>query len=102
MPIITSLSTRFLGHPRLTKPTFVGAFGFSLVSGTMRSSTVVNFFDMQSYNLNIPEISPLGTTKVIATLLDFEQLRDTLVRSSNIPVQSCIARRLDVRETAID
>src|SRR5262249_41889854 len=25
-PIITSLSTRFLGHPRLTKPTFSGAF----------------------------------------------------------------------------
>src|ERR1700730_615386 len=23
-PIITSLSTRFLGHPRLTKPTLVG------------------------------------------------------------------------------
>src|SRR5262245_1941679 len=25
MPIITSLSTRFLGQPRLTKPTFTGA-----------------------------------------------------------------------------
>src|SRR5260370_19740449 len=25
-PIITSLSTRFLGHPKLTKPTFRGAF----------------------------------------------------------------------------
>ena len=24
MPIITSLSTRFLGQPKLTKPTFVG------------------------------------------------------------------------------
>ena len=27
MPIITSLSTRFLGQPRLTKPTFAGACG---------------------------------------------------------------------------
>src|SRR6202162_6422758 len=27
MPIMTSLSTRFLGHPRLTKPTLAGAVG---------------------------------------------------------------------------
>src|SRR5208282_2449279 len=27
MPIITSLSTRFLGQPRLTKPTLAGAVG---------------------------------------------------------------------------
>src|SRR5206468_2730246 len=29
MPIITSLSTRFLGHPRLTNPTLGGALGAS-------------------------------------------------------------------------
>jgi hypothetical protein len=27
MPIITSLSTRFLGQPKLTKPTLAGAAG---------------------------------------------------------------------------
>ena len=29
MPIITSLSTRFLGQPRLTKPTLAGAAGLA-------------------------------------------------------------------------
>ena len=30
MPIITSLSTRFLGQPRLTNPTLVGAVGSNI------------------------------------------------------------------------
>ena len=30
MPIITSLSTRFLGQPRLTKPTLAGAAGLEV------------------------------------------------------------------------
>jgi hypothetical protein len=30
MPIITSLSTRFLGQPRLTKPTLAGAVGLEV------------------------------------------------------------------------
>src|SRR5690349_4387231 len=42
MPIITSLSTRFLGQPRLTKPTFKGAVpdtDFSCGSVTVGFST---------------------------------------------------------------
>src|SRR5580658_5693609 len=46
MPIITSLSTRFLGQPRLTKPTLAGATGpevadviFSMGTGTMTTKT---------------------------------------------------------------
>lgn len=31
MPIMTSLSTRFLGQPRLTKPTLTGAAGSEVV-----------------------------------------------------------------------
>jgi hypothetical protein len=58
-PIITSLSTRFFGHPRLTKPTFVAgatrvlfsapeAIMFSLESG------IVRFFEcMESSYFNI-------------------------------------------------
>jgi hypothetical protein len=41
MPIITSLSTRFLGQPRLTKPTFRG-LGFWAESGCGGAS--VRFF----------------------------------------------------------
>ena len=52
---MTSLSTRFLGQPRLTNPTLVGAVGLSLDLEMTGSSTVVNFFDMQSFYSSILE-----------------------------------------------
>jgi hypothetical protein len=48
MPIITSLSTRFLGHPRLTNPTFV--------AGDLGASELTkddDFDDMQSFYFSI-------------------------------------------------
>src|SRR5438445_10686278 len=47
MPIMTSLSTRFLGQPRLTNPTF-GAAGFV---SELRTDT--DFGDMRSHYSNI-------------------------------------------------
>src|SRR2546425_11533277 len=47
MPIMTSLSTRFLGQPRLTNPTF-GAAGFI---SELRTDT--DFGDMRSHYSNI-------------------------------------------------
>src|SRR5258708_23646385 len=58
-PIITSLSTRFLGHPRLTKPTFCGRvssarFSSSASLGFSLGGEIVRFFDgMQSNYFNI-------------------------------------------------
>src|SRR6202035_6178531 len=52
-PIITSLSTRFFGHPRLTNPTFCGRPPGATFSGARSIFTlgaeIVRFFeDMQS------------------------------------------------------
>ena len=47
IPIITSLSTRFLGHPRLTNPIFLGA-----------TSDAV-WEDMQSFHFIIRKIGAL-------------------------------------------
>ncbi len=58
-PIITSLSTRFFGHPRLTKPTFCGRvssvrFSCSASLGFSPGGEIVRFFDgMQSNYFNI-------------------------------------------------
>src|SRR5262250_465803 len=47
MPIMTSLSTRFLGQPRLTKPTLGADFGASA------TATVEGFDGMESIDFNI-------------------------------------------------
>ena len=57
MPIITSLSTRFLGQPRLTKPTRVGpadtGAAASVASGvTVSSGSDKVFVGMQSIDFN--------------------------------------------------
>src|ERR1700730_484879 len=61
-PIITSLSTRFLGQPRLTKPIFWGrsACGFSGENSSLRAGlrsgetlTVRSFTGMQSFYFSI-------------------------------------------------
>ena len=58
-PIITSLSTRFLGQPRLTKPTFCGRGAVCGLSGTAAEvfssgRGIVRFFEgMQSDYFNI-------------------------------------------------
>src|SRR4029077_16957835 len=52
-PIITSLSTRFLGQPRLTKPTRVGAAGTAVAdSVAFWSGTDRVFVGMQSIDFN--------------------------------------------------
>src|SRR5437868_4399767 len=58
MPIMTSLSTRFLGHPRLTKPTLVGAAeevaakaGVAVSPGSTTGDTRT-FRGMQSIDFN--------------------------------------------------
>src|SRR5437016_1272491 len=51
MPIMTSLSTRFLGHPRLTKPTFSGLDSEEDCSGG--DVTVGISTGMQSFYSNI-------------------------------------------------
>lgn len=50
---MTSLSTRFFGHPRLTKPILVGPV--EVLSGieVAGRSTVTGLSDMQSINFNI-------------------------------------------------
>ena len=48
MPIMTSLSTRFLGQPRLTNPTFVGGD-----SGGSGLATGNDFDDMQFFHFSI-------------------------------------------------
>src|SRR6266851_1879367 len=50
IPIITSLSTRFFGHPRLTKPTLVGA-GVALSVALSTGGDKV-FTGMQSLDFN--------------------------------------------------
>jgi hypothetical protein len=48
MPIMTSLSTRFFGHPKLTNPTFVGGdLGISM------AATGNDFGDMQCFYFSI-------------------------------------------------
>jgi len=50
---MTSLSTRFLGQPKLTKPTLVGFAGFWVLVHPGRATTVVDLRDMQSFNFSI-------------------------------------------------
>src|SRR3974390_225398 len=49
-PIMTSLSTRFLGQPRLTKPTFWGA---AALSGGSSRATESGFTGMESLDFSI-------------------------------------------------
>src|SRR5215467_6239632 len=48
MPIITSLSTRFFGHPRLTNPTLTPELVVETTGGCERRFSVKSFDDMQS------------------------------------------------------
>ncbi len=53
---MTSLSTRFLGHPRLTNPTFKG---FDSKAGDSGASVIVEFSTgMYTFNCNNPKTSP--------------------------------------------
>src|SRR5271166_5885072 len=52
-PIMTSLSTRFLGQPRLTKPTFLGVAGAAPSSGGLNTATESSLEGMQSLDLII-------------------------------------------------
>lgn len=50
---MTSLSTRFLGQPKLTKPTLVGFAGFWVLVHPGRATTVVDLRAMQSFDFSI-------------------------------------------------
>src|SRR5271155_4109410 len=88
-PIITSLSTRFFGHPRLTKPTFCGRTSWpkSVDAGSVvfsAGSEIVRFFEgmLSGYfnilrresrwnarrtitgDMHLSIIWPVGTTKI--------------------------------------
>src|SRR5271165_448602 len=52
-PIITSLSTRFLGQPRLTKPIFLGVAATVLSSEASSRATESIFGGMQSLHFSI-------------------------------------------------
>src|SRR5271167_2014479 len=52
-PIMTSLSTRFLGQPKLTNPIFLGVAADVLSSGASSSATESAFECMQSLHSNI-------------------------------------------------
>src|SRR5438552_13318688 len=64
-PIMTSLSTRFLGQPKLTKPTFCGRVDCG-VSGVFSSAAVLvrSFTGIQSFYFSIgdPSDQVLPTT----------------------------------------
>src|SRR5215470_4605044 len=68
MPIMTSLSTRFLGHPRLTNPTLGEDFGPSGVN------TGRDFDDMQSHDSIIQNL-----------VLGFRQRRDGIPTDRTMP-----------------
>src|SRR4051794_29294013 len=85
MPIMTSLSTKFFGQPRLTNPTFRGAGLGEVDSGISGAATVRLVFDMQSLDFiirmvdsrcfrSVPhqQIMPLAAcTKADITSLEF-------------------------------
>jgi hypothetical protein len=52
MPIMTSLSTRFLGQPRLTNPIFFGAVG-AILSGPPDRATESSWGYMKSLYFSI-------------------------------------------------
>jgi hypothetical protein len=51
MPIITSLSTRFLGQPRLTKPTLAGAVGPEVADMLFFKGTRIMISGKQIYTI---------------------------------------------------
>src|SRR5712664_4008254 len=51
MPIITSLSTRFLGQPRLTKPTLAGALGPEVADMLSFKGTRIMISGQQIYTI---------------------------------------------------
>src|ERR1700739_2278498 len=79
-PIMTSLSTRFLGQPRLTKPTFWGAAecGLSRDLASVDSEQPMierAFTGMQSFYFSIPWCRPLraASDNVAEILGEFQQ-----------------------------
>ena len=60
---MTSLSTRFLGHPRLTKPTFCGR------SGCLTSAVVELGWIAGSFNGMEATILASGTYMLVATFV---------------------------------
>ena len=73
-PIMTSLSTRFLGQPRLTKPIFLGTAATGFADGVSRA-TESSITGMESLYFSIDEVFPIagkepatvtGLSKVVA------------------------------------
>src|SRR5579872_681395 len=66
-PIMTSLSTRFFGQPKLTKPTF----GLGRASTAFGAATVRSFTGMESIYSNIPQLSFEASSRTSFARRDF-------------------------------
>ncbi len=84
MPIMTSLSTRFLGHPRLTKPTLVARGGRRVLQLQVASSSGTDkvFVGMQSIDFNtLARLAP-GAQSRYQTSIGFRGFQSAAARAN--------------------